>query len=40
MRYRVKVLGKEYDVSVEEVEEGVFEVSVNGKKAVIKISRR
>jgi len=40
MRYVVKVMGKEYEVFVEEVDEGVFEVVVNGKRCVVKVSRR
>ena len=39
MMYVVKVLGKEYEVFVEEVDEGVFEVVVNGKKVVIKMNK-
>ncbi len=40
MRYRVKVMGKEYEVEVEEVDEGVFEVTVNGKRAIVEVSKR
>ena len=39
MRYRVKVLGKEYEVEVEEVDRGVFEVVVNGKRAMVEVSK-
>ena len=37
MKYKVRVLGKEFEVEVDEVEKNVFEVVVNGKRAVIKI---
>ncbi len=37
MKYRVKVLGKEYEVEVDEICNGIFEVVVNGKKAIIKL---
>ncbi len=37
VKYRVKVLGKDFEVEVDEVCEGVFEVVVNGKKALIKL---
>ena len=37
MRYEVKVGEKTFEVEVEEVEPQVFEVSVNGKKARLKI---
>ncbi len=39
MRYVVKVLGKEYEVEVEEVDRGVFEVSINNKKVIIKLEK-
>ena len=39
MKYEVNVLGKEFEVDVEEVDRGVFEVVVNGKKAVIKFEK-
>ncbi len=39
MRYVVKVLGKEYEVEVEEVDRGVFEVIINNKKAIIKFEK-
>ncbi len=39
MRYRVRVLGKEFEVDVEEVDRGVFEVVVNGKKAIIRLEK-
>ncbi|ADB58032.1 hypothetical protein Arcpr_0971 [Archaeoglobus profundus DSM 5631] len=37
MKYRIKVLGKEYEVEVDEVYKNVFEVVVNGKRAIIKL---
>ncbi len=37
MKYRVKVLGKEYEVEVDEICNGIFEVVVNGKRAIIKL---
>ena len=37
MKYKVRVLGKEFEVEVDEVEKNVFEVVVNGKRAVIKV---
>jgi hypothetical protein len=38
MRYRVKVLGKKYEVEVDEICKGVFEVVLNGsKRAIIKL---
>ncbi len=37
MKYRVKVLGKEYEVKVDEICNGIFEVVVNGKRAIIKL---
>ncbi len=37
MKYRVKVLGKEYEVEVDEICNGIFEVIVNGKRAIIKL---
>ena len=37
MKYRVKVLGKEYEVEVDEICNGIFEVVVKGKKAIIKL---
>lgn len=37
MKYRVKVLDKEFEVEVEEIGKGSFEVVVNGKRAIIKI---
>ena len=39
MKYRVKVLGKEYEVEVEEMDKGVFEVVVNGKRAIVEVSK-
>ena len=39
MRYVVKVLGKEYEVEVEEIDRGVFEVVVNNKKSIIKLEK-
>ncbi len=38
MKYRVKVFDKEYDVEVEEIDRGVFEVTVNGKRAMLRIT--
>jgi len=37
VKYRVKVLGKEYEVEVDEICNGIFEVVVNGKRAIIKL---
>jgi len=37
MKYKVRVLDKEFEVEVDEIEKNVFEVMVNGKRAVIKI---
>ncbi len=37
MKYRVRVLGKEFEVEVEEVDRRTFEVRVNGKRAFIKV---
>ncbi len=37
MKYRVRVLGKEFEVEVEEVDRRLFEVRVNGKRALIEI---
>jgi len=39
MKYVVSVLGKKFEVEVEEVDRGVFEVTVNGKKAIIKLEK-
>ena len=38
MKYRVKVFDKEYEVEVEEIDKGVFEVTVNGKRAMLRIT--
>jgi len=38
VKYRVKVFDKEYDVEVEEIDRGVFEVTVNGKRAMLRIT--
>jgi hypothetical protein len=40
VRYEVNVLGKKFEVEVEEVDRNVFEVVVNGKKAIIKMENR
>ncbi len=37
MKYRVKVLGKELEVEVDELDGRLFEVRVNGKRALIEI---
>ena len=39
MKYKVKVLGKEYEVEVEEIDRGVFEVVVNGKRAIVEVEK-
>jgi hypothetical protein len=39
MRYVVCVLGKEYVVDVDEIDKNVFEVVVNGKRALIELER-
>ncbi len=39
MKYIVTVLGKKYEVEVKELSPTTYEVSVNGQKAVIEISR-
>lgn len=39
MKYVVNVLGKSYEVEVEEVESGIFEVVVNGKRTIIKLEK-
>ncbi len=39
MKYIVNVLGKSYEVEVEEVERGIFEVVINGKRAIIKLEK-
>ncbi len=39
MKYIVNVLGKSYEVEVEEVERGTFEVIVNGKRTIIKLEK-
>lgn len=39
-RYTVTVLGKRYEVEVSEISPGVFEVHVNGKRAVIEVARK
>ncbi len=38
MKYRVKVFDKEYEVEVEEIDKGVFEVTVDGKRAMLRIT--
>ena len=40
MKYEVKVQGKKYEVEVKELSPSVFEVTVNGKKAVIEVERK
>lgn len=39
MKYVVNVSGKKFEVEVEEVDRGVFEVIVNGKRAIIKLEK-
>ncbi len=36
MKYRVSVLNKEFEVEVEEVDKDTFEVTVNGKRFIIR----
>ncbi|WP_456468610.1 biotin/lipoyl-containing protein [Archaeoglobus sp.] len=40
MKYEVKVQGKKFEVEVREISPSVFEVEVNGKKAIIEVEKR
>lgn len=40
MKYEVTVQGKKYEVDVREISPKVFEVQVNGKKAVIEVEKK
>ncbi len=40
MKYQISVLGKSYEVEVKEVSPTVFEVTVNGKKALIEVQKK
>lgn len=37
MKYRVRVFDKDYEVNVEEIDVNVFEVEVNGKRAILRL---
>lgn len=40
MKYDVIVQGKKYEVEVDEISPSVFEVTVNGKKAIIEVEKK
>ncbi len=39
MRYRVRVFDRDYEVYVEEIDVNVFEVEVNGKRAILRLEK-
>jgi len=39
VKYRIKVFDREFEVEIEEIERDLFEVVVNGKRAVLRVTK-